>query len=117
LASVLLWGAVALYGVLAVWSPWPTTWWAHHVRWVTLGSQLIVLVPCILGLGLALFALYKQHAVLSAAVSMGIAFVVAFASSVTDPESLGSGWAFFAPYFIGPPFMVYILGRLRSNNR
>ena len=118
---VILWASVALYGLLAVWSPFPRTWWIHHMSWVTVGSITLTVLPCIVVLGVTLSKVYRQRAVTCALASSTIALLVAFASSWGEPQEFASepGWTlgYFGPFLFGPPLVVLILQRLRSNNR
>jgi hypothetical protein len=120
-AFVVLCVSVALYGALAVWSPFPRTWWIHHMPWVTFGSVALTVLPCTVILGLILSKVNTQHPVTSSFISTTIALVVAFSSSFREPQLLGSdiGWTlgYFGPFLIGPPLVVLLLHRLRSNNR
>jgi hypothetical protein len=121
IALVTLGASVFFYGFLAAWSPFPQTWWIHHMSWVTFASVALTVVPCVVVLGLILSKVYKQYPVRSAFVSTTIALLVAFAGSFTDPQHLASGigWTFgyFGPFLVGPPLVVLLLHRLRSNNR
>src|ERR1700730_4160163 len=90
-ALVILCASVALYGALVVWSPFPRTWWIHHMPWVTFGSVALTVLPCTVILGLILSKMYKQHPVTSSLVSTTIALVVAFSSSFRHPQQFVSG--------------------------
>ena len=116
-----VWTSILLLSLLAIWSPWPRDWWAHHPYWVFHGSQALVLVPSVIALGLLLSKLYRRHAVLSALASVTLALLVAFADSLTDPKALmvlvRETWTDFAPFLFGPPLVVALVEHLRSNNR
>jgi hypothetical protein len=119
-ALVTLGVSVPLYGFLAAWSPFPRTWWIHHMPWVTFASVALTVLPCVVFLGLILSKVYKQYPVRSAFISTTIALVVAFGASLHDPQQLPSdiGWTlgYFGPFLVGPPLVVLLLHRLRSNN-
>ena|SRR5579863_3616941 len=121
MATVSLWAAVALYGVLAVRSPWPRAWWIQHMSLVNVGSEALALLPFVIALGLLLWRLFRKHAVLYTLTSVAIALLVAFADFFRQPELLAPAlritWGFFLPFLIGPPLIVFVLTRLRSNNR
>ena len=122
---VLGWGAIwlgiHLYGLLAVWSPWPNTWWAHHPRFVLISSAFLAALPLVIVLGLVFSRLFRHRALLGAAVAMTISLAVAVSDALTDPKdigaTLGSTWQIFAPFLVGPPVIALLLTRRRSNNR
>jgi len=121
IASVLLWAATFAVGLLAVWSPWPREWWAHHPSWVWIGSEMLVYVPAVVGLGFIFSMLYKQSAVLSALAAVTIALVIAYGSTLGDLDiflsTLRATWGASALFLVVPPLTVAVVKHLRSNNR
>ena len=121
IAAVVLWVAVALFGLLAIWSPWPRSWWAHHATWVIGGSEALALLPLVITLGYFLRMLFKQNAALSALASTVLAIAVAYADVFRQPELFGPTfrltWTLFLSFLIGPPLVVLVLTWRRSNSR
>ena len=123
--TVLGWGAmwigIYLYGLLAIWSPWPNTWWAHHPRFVLISSAFLAALPLVIVLGWAFSRLFRHRALLGAVVTMTISFVVAVSDAFTGLKdiggTLGSTWQIFCPFLVGPPVVALLLTRWRSNNR
>ena len=112
-----------IYGILivATWVPSPIPWWRHHVHLVWAGFQLIALLPCIAALGFLFLRLFKERPALSAFASMLIALLVSFGSTFLTPDlilpTIRLTWGFFTPLLIGPPLVVLLVERMRSNNR
>jgi hypothetical protein len=121
LGTLVLWVSIYFYGLLAVWSPWSNWWWAHHPALVSSTSKILAFVPCVIALGVIFTKLFKTLPILSAFVAMGLAMLIAFAETLRTPELLlptvRMNWEWFAPFMVGPPLTVYVLNRLRSNNR
>ena len=116
IATVALWAAVVLHGLLLVWCP--RSWWAHHAAWVIDGFRALVLLPLVVVPGYILRLLFKQDALLNTLVSTLIALVAAF---IWDPVSFGPAlrvtWRLFVPFLIGPPLVVLVMRCRRSNSR
>jgi hypothetical protein len=121
LGTLVLWFSVYLYGLLAVWSPWSVEWWKHHFALVSATSKALAFIPGIVVLGAVFAKLFRTRAVLWSLVAMLITLLVAYADTFLTPELIGptlrTTWGLFAPFLIGPPLIVYLLRRLRSNNR
>jgi hypothetical protein len=118
LGWVVIVASVALLGILAVWSPFPKTWWMHHMTVVMIGSELLAAVPLVVALGFLMSRLYRVRPVASALASMTLALLASSAGAFTDPEALSSSWRFFVPFLLVPPLVVHFLvHHLRSNNR
>ena len=120
-AFVIICASQVLAGLLAIWSPFPRSWWAHHPYLVVAGSEAIVLIPCIGILGFVLWKLYPVRAVLGAFLSVALALLVVLAQAFKDPEPLtptaGLLMGLYGPFLVGPPLIVALIGHLRSNSR
>lgn len=72
-------------------------------------------------LGVIFARLFKTRPVLCAFEAMTIALVIAYAETFRTPELLlptaRMTLELIVAFLIGPPFIVYVLNRLRSNNR
>jgi hypothetical protein len=121
LGTLLLWVSVYFYGLLAGWSPWSTWWWAHHPTLVSGTSKVLAFAPFVIVLGVVFSRLFRARPILSALIAMTIVMVIAYADALRSPQlltaSLRTTWQMFAPFLVGPPLVVYLLGRLRSNQR
>jgi hypothetical protein len=119
---VVLWASstfdVALYLWLLSAMPW---WWEHHLRLVSVASEMLAVVPCVVGLGLMFGRVYSSRPVLCALASMALALLVAFAETLRTPERVGPTirltWEFFLPFLVGPALIVYLARFVRSNRR
>jgi hypothetical protein len=114
-----IWASVALYGVVVVWSPFPTEWWIHHSSWVSFGSKTLAVFPSVAVLGFVLWKIFKERAVLYSLLSTAVALAISLASSIGEPLPTGSVLSgmigVFGSLLFGPPLLVLLLGRLRSN--
>jgi hypothetical protein len=119
--TLVLWAALYLLGLLAVWSPWPDPWWAHRYTVVAITSKAIAFLPCVALLGLFFAKLFPSRPALYAMVTMTLVLVVACADTLLHPELIGATlrltWEMLVVFLLGPPIVVYLLGSLRSNNR
>ena len=119
---VVLWASATFNVALYLWSlsavPW---WWEHHFRLVSVASETLVVVPCVVGLGLMFGRLYRSRPVLCAFASMALALLVPFAETLRTPERVGPTirltWEFFLPFLIGPALIVYLARYARSDKR
>lgn len=113
--------AVWLYGVLAVWSPFPATWWARHAGVVRYGSEALALTPWVILLAYLLSRLFKRHAVISSLCAVALALAVSLSDAFVQPHMdwklLQGIWHLFLPFLILPPVIVFWLVKWRSNNR
>jgi hypothetical protein len=119
--SLVLWVSVYFYGLLAVWSPWPTWWWKTHYGLVTTTSKALALAPGVIVLGLFFLKLFKRRPILWALVVMGITLTFALADTVRTPElllpTLRLTWELWVTFLVGPAAFVCLLPLLRSNQR
>jgi hypothetical protein len=113
--------SVYLYALLPVWSLFSVEWLKHHVALILAATKAVAFLPGIFLLGVLFAKLFRTRAVLWALVANLIALLVAFANTFLTPAliipTLRLTWDLFAPFLIGPPLIVYFLGRLRSNKR
>jgi hypothetical protein len=122
LGAAVVWGCVTLWGLFSVWfSPWSVEWWRHHVQVALIGREILAVVPCVVGLGLAFRKLYRSRPVLSALASMAVALPVAYADVFSTPDLIGPlirlTWGVLLSFLVGPALIVYVGGAVRSNNR
>jgi polyferredoxin len=113
--------AIWLYGVLAVWSPFPATWWARHDGVVRYGSEALALIPSVVLVAYLLSRLFKRHAVISSVCAVALALAVSLSDALVQPhvdwKTLQGIWHLFLPFLILPPVIVFWLAKRRSNNR
>ena len=113
--------AIWLYGLLAVWSPFPAAWWARHGDVVRYGSEALALIPSVVLVAYLLSRLFKQHAVISSVCAIAIALAVSLSDAFVQPhidwETLQGIWHLFLPFLIVPPVIVSWFVKRRSNNR
>src|SRR5262245_50985825 len=115
LTTLILWGSVAFYGVLAVWSPFPHVMWRHHTYWVTSGSIALSVLPCVVILGAILSKVFAYRAALWSLVSTATALLIAWAISLGESRELGIdlGWnvGFVASFLVLPTVVVLVMRR------
>jgi hypothetical protein len=116
-----MWVSVLLFGILAVRSPFPITWWKTHPYLVILGSEAIAYLPCVLLLGVILGKMFDASPVRNSLLVTAIALAVAFAGSLDDPKvllaTLRESPEFAASFLIGVPVVAFLVSRMWSNNR
>ena len=117
IAYAFVWAAQFPIGLLAIWSPFPHSWWVDYPRWIILGSEALITVPGVIGLGFLLSKLYKRGALVSAFASVTLAVLLAYSDFFTDLKVLADTWQFSTPWLVGPPLATAVFDRLRSNNR
>ena len=117
IAYAFVWAAHLPIGLLAIWSPFPHSWWVDHPRWIIFGSEALITVPGVIGLGFFLSKLYKRRALVSAFASVTVAVLLAYSDFFTDWNVFADTWRFSAPWLVGPPLATAVFDRLRSNNR
>jgi len=116
-----LWAALYLYGLLAVWLLSPDLWWTHRYSIVSLTSKALAFLPCIFVLGFVFRKLFRTRPVLFAVVTMLLVLLVAYADMFRNPEliapTLRLSWDLLVSFIVGPPLVVYFMSQMRSNNR
>ena len=121
IGTLALWIALYFYGLLAVWSPWPRGWWLHDFSLVSVTSRILAWIPFVIVLGFIFVRLFKVRPTACALVAMTLTILIALGDTLSDPELLRSTLPFLSqflvPFLVGPPLIVYILSRLRSNQR
>jgi len=112
--------ALAIFGLLAVWSPFPVSWWRAHPAIVRTCSEAVVVVPCVGALGYTFLKLFRTHAVANAFASMTAVLLLGLSGVITQSGGFLAGlrisWHLFVPFLIGPPFVAYLFLTMRTRD-
>ena len=121
IGTAVLWASLYLYGLMAVWSPFPNPWWAHRYTVVAITSKAIAFIPCVIVLGFIFIRLFPTRSAFYSAVTMTLVLLFAYSDALRHPEQLGPTlrltWEMLVVFLLGPAMVVYVLRSLRSNHR
>jgi len=119
--TVFLWASLYIYGLLALWSPFPNSWWAHRFTLVAITSKAIAFIPSAIVLGYIFTKLFHTRTVLYSAITTTLVLLVAYGDTLRDPKliwpTLRLTWELDVLVLLGPVIVVHVIGSLRSNNR
>ena len=113
--------AVFIFGLLAVWSPFPLSLWKTHIRAVTYASEAIAYLPMVMLLAFLLTKLFTSSRALNALLSMTLTLLACSAGSLFEPGSfliaLAEPPALTISLLLAVPIAVGAIERLQSNYR
>jgi hypothetical protein len=121
LGVLLMWVAVTIFGLLAVWSPFPSELWKTHSLAVTFGSEAIAFLPMAVLLGYFLAKLFATsrvaNALISATLALAVCCVGSFSDSTSFVDRLLEVPALTISLILVTPVAVRAFERMRSNYR